>query len=923
MERVKGEDYSTNTQRGKESKGHKRTPLIYGDLFKVEGGTNPVRKILVEGDAGIGKTTLCIAISEEWANGKLFQQFELVLLLPLRIKAVASAGSLPELLKILHCNQRLCDSVARYLEEEEGKNVLIIADGWDESNESEREEGSFLYQLLFQLFPFMSVVVTSRPSASTQLHQLPYIIDRFVEVRGFSKEHVVEYIQSEFTSNQDKARRLLEQLEYNPLVESVCSVPLNCAIVCHLWRTLEEALPTTMTELYTKIILNIVFRNIRKIDSYTSILCVSRFSSLPAHLQQSWWFLCEFAFQALEKDQLVFSQEDLEAFFPNGLALDDRVLCFGLLQSTESILETGYGVSFHFLHLTFQEYLAALHLTRQTPEKQLDVFSLHKPKISSKFNRFRMVWKFFFGINNFLDFIGDISVTCFIQQLFKSIAGDVSLGGYSDLLTLCHCIFEAHNDLINGEVTQFLVDLYSCYIMHCIRVPFDLHFGYPGTAHDCTAVLYVISNFQKSVSLSVSLGKCVRENQIVHLIDILAEKKGKLQVKYLKLVDSGLTGSSLQALEMAVRGNLLSKLEELYLMGSLTSVADINAAWLTTFAEALLDHCPNLWHVDLSRNNLGVVGATALSRITSDGRHGIILSLSKTCLGDEGLTALIQSHRIVTGGFHFQDNDIHATGISCLADAVCSGKVVMHPVYNSACVLFDIFKVSCFNRKLGGRYLALVSLHILDLTDNPLGIEGTVAITRMLSSSHCKFLTIHLSQCELTTARGGFPNTDSLNEGIAFSSCMTVGQQVYQLPQNNYIQVLTLDGNSFIEEGIHILAGFMHLCQGLVRLHTSKCGITSDNLIWLLDELSRLKLSSPELCSNLKGWYLTNNQLDDRGVSVLMDGNRLSSLFPELWTGHDILESLQLYGNSVSKEMMEKVEKEMRHRRAHMSCSMS
>ena len=249
--------------------------------------------------------------------------------------------------------------------------------------------------------------------------------------------------------------------------------------------------------------------------------------------------------------------------------------------------------------------------------------------------------------------------------------------------------------------------------------------------------------------MSISLGKCVRENQIKCLTDILAGKNGRLQVKYFNLVDSRLTGSSLQALEVAVRGNLLSKLEELCLMGSLTSVADVNAAWLTTFAEALLDHCPNLWHVDLSRNNFGVAGATALSRLTSDDRHGIILSLSKTCLGDEGLTALIQSHRIVTGGFHFQDNDIHATGVSCLADAVCSGKVVMHPVH--ARVLFDTFKVVCFNRQLGGRYLALASLHILILTDNPLGIEGTVAITRLLSSSHCKFREIHLSGCELNS----------------------------------------------------------------------------------------------------------------------------------------------------------------------------
>ena len=90
-----------------------------------------------------------------------------------------------------------------------------------------------LYQLLFQMFPFMSVVVTSRPTASTPLHNLPDI-DRLAEVHGFTKEHTVEYILSEFTSNQAKADRLLEQLENNPLIESVCSVPLNCATqLCH------------------------------------------------------------------------------------------------------------------------------------------------------------------------------------------------------------------------------------------------------------------------------------------------------------------------------------------------------------------------------------------------------------------------------------------------------------------------------------------------------------------------------------------------------------------------------------------------------------------------------------------------------------------------------------------------------------------
>ena len=845
VEREKGEGYSANTQRGREDEGIKRTPLAYGDLFKVESGKRRVRKVLVEGDAGIGKTTLCIAVSEDWANRKLFQQFELVLLLPLRMKAVASAGSLPELLQLLHPSPRLCDSVARYLEDEEGESVLIIADGWDELGEPEQQEGSFLYQFLFgHRFYLMSVVVTSRPSASAPLRELPDI-DRFVEVRGFSKEHIVEYIQSEFTSDQGKADRLREQLEGNPLVESVCSVPLNCAIVCHLWRTLEEALPTTMTELYTKIILNLVLRNIRKLDTYKSILKLPKFDSLPADLQQSWWLLCEFAFRALEKDQLVFSQEELEAFFPEGLALDERILCFGLLQSAESV---GVGISFHFLHLTFQEYLAALYLTRQPTDKQLEVFQTHKSKSSSLPDRFNIVWRFFFGINSNLEFNGD--TISFIQQMLEC------LDALSDHLYVCHCAFEAHNDLIDKQVTQYLVThpLYGL-----------VDFGYPGTAHDCSAILYAIANLQEcDHGLDIYFHNA-SENQIKELMRILTGKKGKLQISHFYLSGSRLTVSSLQALESAVCGDVLAKLEDLDLKGSLTSDADTNAKLLA----ALSDHCPNLERLNLSNNNLGVPGASALAKLhVSDW-----LSLSKTNFGDEGLAILVESPKVVSI-LELADNDIHVSGVSCLADAVCSGEL-----------------------KIKNK---------LDLSGNPLGLEGTKAVGRMLSSAHYIADQVYLSRCDLTTAGGGLPSTD-------FISCEAVGRQLFHIPQSSSIALIDLDHNSFTGDGIHILAGFMHLCPGLECLNTCDCGITSDDLIWLLGEL---KSSSPGLCSKLEEWDLQDNEIDGRGVSALIDH---LPLLPRLGCDNYIFsfDISNLSNNPVThnSEVMERLKEELtRHR---------
>ena len=359
--------------------------------------------------------------------------------LPLRLRVVSSAGSLLELLKLLHSSTKVCESVASYLEEEEGEKVLIIADGWDELDKPGQQEGSFLYRFLFEELPFASVILTSRPTASATFHQLP-CIDQCVEIHGFNKVKSREYIKSEFADDQEKVKRLLKQLKVTPFVETICSIPLNCAILCHLWRTCEEALPTTVTGLYTKVILNIVLHNLQK----KGIKSLADFDTLPDDLVDSWQLLCEFAYRAMEEDQIVFSREKLVTFFPQGLALDQKILCFGLLQSAEPILETGCGVSFHFLHQIFQEYLAALHIARQPLDKQLEIIQLQPKKSDSDNNktllglglmsdsyndgnklfmnmfhrslRFSLVWRFFCGI-----YFSKYSVKANIENLMQSL----------------------------------------------------------------------------------------------------------------------------------------------------------------------------------------------------------------------------------------------------------------------------------------------------------------------------------------------------------------------------------------------------------------------------------------------------------------------------------------------------------------------
>ena len=908
VEREKGEGYCANIQRGREDKTVKRTPLAYGNLFKVETGKKPVRKVLVEGDAGIGKTTLSIALSEDWACEKLFQEFKLLLLLPLRHKKVALAGSLPELLKLLHPSSDVCKAVASYVENEEEK-VLIIADGWDELSDSDQEEGSFLYELLFESFPLMSVVVTSRPSASAPLHRLP-CIDRFVEISGFSKEDIKEYIESEFTSDQEKASRLLEQLEDNPLVESVCSIPLNCSIMCHLWRTLEEGLPSTMTQLYTKIILNVILRNIQKKDAFKNVLSLSNFNALPKDLQQSFKLLCGFAFQALKKNQIVFSREELVDFFPEGLALDEKILCFGLLQSAETVLETGHGVSFHFIHLTFMEYLAALHLVEQTQSTQLQVFSKkdNNPYVTS---RFTIVWRFFFGIRYHFFPSKVVAGDNTVNHILRCVQEAAILDSF---LSLCHCAFEAQSNLIANYIIQITNEDIQFSFVYTIKAH---------TAHDCAALLYVIAHMEEHSGLNIDFSSSgIRDNQIRTLTDILASKQGKLQVEMLGLSGNKLTGKcvsdifhraspgyqsdtklepesdaltlaksvpsrcglselgmsndspgvcGLQILVNAIRGNLFSTLIDLNLAGCLTSDADTNSKWLTTFMDDLSIYCPDLDILDLSQNNLGVAGALTVARGLSKLQHHSVrfwLYLDETNLGDDGLKVFDNNIKCVCNFelLRLSGNDIHAAGVSYLADAVCSGKIVICDGVSE-----------------------------LVLSNNPLGLEGVTAVGRMLCSNHCQAKFVHLSTCKLTSV-DDLTNTDSLK----------VGQQLCLMPYNCTVTRLVLDGNSFTGEGIHILAGLMHLCNSLDHLSCSDCGITSDDLILLLDKLTQLKSSSPSLCSKLGTWYLDRNAIDDRGVSYLI--SHLSSLLPNMGS----LRGISVDRNKVSKEVETRLEEELK-----------
>ena len=853
----------------------RRSPIAYADLFK---GTTEgrVRKVLVEGDAGMGKTTLGYSICEDWSCDKLFQEYELILFLPLRLNEVASADSLFALLWLLQPDQSICESVAKQLEEQKGDRVLIIADGWDASKR-QLEEGSFMYQLLFELLPLVSVLVTSQPydRFSPQTSR-PLLFDRSVEIHGFSNEDIKEFIKSEFTSDEEKGIRLLAQLESNPLAESMCSIPLNCALVCHLWRSLEYSLPTTMTQLYTKIILNEILCNVHEQENVVSL---PDFSALPEDLQPSFCQLCEFAFKALEQHKIVFSQEELVMMssLSGVLASYETILCFGLLQPIETHASHGNEASFNFPHFTIQQFLAALYLEK-TPNKVLDHQYI--------FSHFPMVWRFLNGITFSIPKVAkthpDTHLTGFNLGILHSNYIMAQLPFYQ-------CLLEAQNDTIVRSVT------WSCYP--------QLSYCHLYTSYDCAALLYVAVNMKISmepVYLDLS-NSGIRENQVRQLADILAKKEEGLPVKmlnlsgnnlgsecisdlfsrasaslsslqYLNLTRNNIGAESLKAMLKSLRLELSHKpledsylysegisykafpsLKSLCLKGSLTSDAVKMAELITMLVDALSTHS-----LDLSENNLGVPGASSLAKSISklyyyDRNNTMLLYLNKTNLGDDGVRAFVESLEGMVRLNHLalSGNDMQSSAISVLADAICLGKIINH--------------------------------EYLDVSDNPLGLEGTVAVGRIISDSHHPS-SINLSGCQLATPGSPPHKQATQSTGDLDSAELTVtdvAKRLCKMSKTASTISLNLNGNSFTGEGVNILASLMCLCPEMERLYCSNCGLTSDDIKQLLDKIcSQVKSSTSVHFRNLSFLDLHNNEIDDNGVSLLID--HLPLLFPKL-----------------------------------------
>ena len=189
--------------------------------------------VLVEGSPGIGKTTFCLKLAYDWANGAMprnFPSFKLVFLLKCRDITKDVVEEIFEQLLPEDRKEKTKEALDNFLEDlNNQKQILIILDGLDElPDKSEDRVNKVLSRK--KLSSCYLLATTRQEKGIYTRGEFKFHICLVIE--GFSEGNSIEYIRKHFRSlgakHSSKGERLIEEIKRNPLLRQLQSNPLKC-----------------------------------------------------------------------------------------------------------------------------------------------------------------------------------------------------------------------------------------------------------------------------------------------------------------------------------------------------------------------------------------------------------------------------------------------------------------------------------------------------------------------------------------------------------------------------------------------------------------------------------------------------------------------------------------------------------------------
>ena len=417
---------------------YKKSPIEFEDVGKLS-SHHQHKLVLIEGAPGVGKTTFSWEFCRKWSIGEILQGHSLLLLLPLRDNSLKAAKTLSDL--FYHPNSELQQAVIQDVTSNQGQGVAIWLEAWDELDHEPRQKPSVFLNLIHgRILPLATVFVTSRPWASEHLREnCEDRITQHVEILTSAKDQIEHYISKAEAEAQPSlfATKFTDYLSSNPVIRVAMYTPVTAKMAAEVFtwsQHTDSPPPTTMTELFTVFTLKTLVDHLSTHPVYhKQWLKVTTFSDLPTDVYEQFQDLCRMAYEGiLNRQQLVFSA----AHLPTGFAP------LGLMQEVPQLYTEGRASSYHFIHLTLQEYLAAVHISQLPSPDQIRLVREHLDS-----GHFKMTIRFVAGLTKLADIPPDIiKLTHFFKagDISRSLGSDERISRFLEARVNClHLLFEA------------------------------------------------------------------------------------------------------------------------------------------------------------------------------------------------------------------------------------------------------------------------------------------------------------------------------------------------------------------------------------------------------------------------------------------------------------------------------------------------
>ncbi|XP_071388900.1 NACHT, LRR and PYD domains-containing protein 3-like [Centroberyx affinis] len=718
------------------------------DIFKPSGKHRSIRTVLTIGIAGIGKTFLVHKFILDWTKERANQDVHLIFPFTFRQLNLLQ-GEKFRFAELIHrciwetkdIKEEALNEIFTKLQMSGNRNydksefkLLFVFDGLDESRlqldftanekcsidvtKSTRVEVLLTNLIEGKLLPSARLWITTRPAATNQIPG--DFVDMVTEVRGFTDPQKEEYFRKRF-SDEEQASRIISHIKTSRSLHIMCHIPVFCWVTATVLEDLlktserEKDMPKTLTEMYTKFL---VFHIDQTKEKYDTENCIQYIQSLA-----------QLAFHQLEKGNLIFYEKDLKK---SGINFTEASQYSGVFtqifkEQDRPKKDKDKNKMFSFVHLSIQEFLAAVHVVLSLINSNKNVMPM--PRLT---------------FQNLQIFFSKTSAT-----KVHRIAIDKALqspNGHLDLFLrfLLGLSLETNQDLLedllkqtgsssqtNQETVQYIKKKIrenpsperSINLFHCLNELND------------HSLVEEIQQYLRSGSLSTAK---LSPAQWSALVFILLSSEEKLDVFDLKKYSAS-EEALLRLLPVVEASNK-----------ALLSVCQLSERSCEALASVLSSQSSSLRELDLSNNDLQDSGVKLLSAgLGSPHCRLETLRLSVCQLSErscEALASVFSSQSSSLRELDLSNNDLQDSGVKVLSAGLGSPHCRLETLRLSVC---QLSKRSC-------EALASVlssqssSLRELDLSNNDLQDSGVKLLSAGLGSPHCRLETLRLSGCLLT-----------------------------------------------------------------------------------------------------------------------------------------------------------------------------